>query len=94
MDCFAAFERSENYRSQHLNICYLLTVYLRYSVGRLSSVTKELTHTGLSPIKRIYILPSDLPSDSFYCGGDDNELRFWEVSFQMMTFSKILYEKN
>ena len=35
---------------------------------------------------------SDL--DLFYCDRDDNELPGGEVSFQMMTFTKILYEKN
>ena len=30
----------------------------------------------------------------FYCDRHDNELPRGEVSFQMMTFTKILYEKN
>ena len=42
------------------------------------------------------ILFSDVISDPhlFYCDRDDNELPGGEVSFQMMTFTKILYEKN
>ena len=42
------------------------------------------------------ILFSDVISDPhlFYCDRDDNELPRGEVSFQMMTFTKILYEKN
>ena len=43
-----------------------------------------------------WILFSDVISDLdlFYCDRDDNELPGAEVSFQMMTFTKILYEKN
>ena len=92
---FAAFvgcERCENCRVLWTNLhrCYPLLVYLRYSVGTVSHLTKELTDSRVSPIKRISILSSDLLSDSFYCADDGSELRFWEVSLQMMTFSKIL----
>ena len=81
-----------------VKICFNFVRNLLFIVmeSRLYNKTKKASQKALILIYKMCILFSDVISDPdlFYCDRDDNELPGGEVSFQMMTFTKILYEKN